>query len=142
MVLRLTITLTVAALAVLAVTRWVATPWQVVGPSMDPGLRHGDRVILDLWTYRHRPPRPGEVAQFDGPGGVPLVKRIARGPLGREERVGPLVDPTHSREPVFWELGDTREISADSRRFGPVPWGRFRGRVVLRYWPPSRFGTI
>lgn len=130
------------ALAVLAVTRWVATPWMVVGPSMTPSLMHGDLVLIDRWSYRGRDPRPGEIALLDGPAGLPLVKRVVRGPLPRKERTGDLVDPTRPDEPVFWVEGDNRALSADSRQFGPVPLGRFRGRVFFRYWPLSAVGPI
>jgi signal peptidase I len=142
LVARLTVALGLSTLAILALTRWVAIPWVVVGSSMAPTLRHGDRVLIDLWTYRRRPPRAGDMALLDGPGHLPLVKRVVRGPLPPGERIGDLVDPTRLEEPLFWVEGDNREISADSRRFGPVPAHRFRGRVLLRYWPPSAGGAI
>jgi signal peptidase I len=141
-VLRIALALAGCTLLVLAVTRWVAIPWRVLGPSMTPTLGHGDLVVIDLWTYRRRGPRVGEVALFAGPRDVPLVKRVLRGPLPVKERVGDLVDPTHPHEPLYWVEGDHREISADSRHFGPVPAGRFRGRVIFRYWPPSEAGPI
>ena len=124
----------------LVTTRFVEVE-QVVGPSMEPALRHGDRVVVDLRVYRRRPPRPGEIALIEGPGGVPLVKRVAAGPLPPGDRIGPLIDPTR-REECFRVLGDNQATSADSRSFGPVPRGRFRGRVVARYWPLSRAGAI
>ncbi len=129
-------------LAVLAVTRWVAVPWVVIGPSMEPTLRHGDRVIVDLWTYRRRAPLPGEIAVFMGPDGLPIVKRVVSGPLpATDPRTGPLLDPVRPDEPRFWVEGDASN-SADSRLFGPVPQGRFLGRVLGRYWPLSRAGRI
>jgi signal peptidase I len=39
-------------------------------------------------------------------------------------------------------MGDHREVSDDSRIFGPIPVSSVIGRVVLRYWPPSAFGPI
>lgn len=142
LVVRVVAALALSTLAILAITRWAAIPWVVLGPSMAPALRHGDRVLIDLWTYRRRAPQVGEVALLRGPGNLPLVKRVVRGPLPPSERVGDLVDPTHPREPLFWVEGDNREVSADSRRFGPVPRHRFRGRVLVRYWPPSEAGPI
>lgn len=130
------------ALAVLAVTRWVAIPWMVVGPSMAPTLEHGDLVLIDRWTYGRRDPQPGEIALLEGPGGLPLVKRVLGGPVPRGDRIGDLVDPTKPREPLFWVEGDNRTLSADSRQFGPVPRARFRGRVFFRYWPLSAAGPI
>ena len=39
-------------------------------------------------------------------------------------------------------LGDTRSDSFDSRRFGPVGIDQLEGPVLLRYWPPSRWGRV
>ena len=139
---RTILVLALVAAAVLGATRWIAMPWVVVGPSMAPALADGDRVLVDLWSYRRRGPRPGEIVLFRGPGDVPLVKRVVDGPLPPARRAGPLVDPTRPHEPAYWLLGDHAAISVDSRRFGPVPRERIRGRVLVRYWPPSRAGRI
>ncbi len=40
----------------------------------------------------------------------------------------------------FFVLCDNRKTSSDSRIWGPVPESRIKGKVVLRYWPFSRFG--
>ncbi len=128
--------------AVLLASAYVAIPWTVLGRSMEPTLRPGDRVLVDLWTYRHRPPRPGEIALLEGPGGTPLVKRVAAGPPSPDTRPGLTLDPDDVTSPRLWVLGDNPAESTDSRRFGPVPTTRFRGRVVLRYWPVSRLGRV
>jgi signal peptidase I len=99
---------------------------------MQPTLRDGDRVLVDLWTYGRRAPRRGEVALVDVGDGRALVKRVASEAI-RGEAFG---------ETAFVVLGDNAAESDDSRRFGPIPRERFRGRVVARYWPPSRLGTI
>jgi nickel-type superoxide dismutase maturation protease len=103
---------------------WLVVPWVVAGRSMEPALLHGDRVLVDLWTYRHRPPRIGELVLFEGPEREIMVKRLAS-------------SPPHSGQ-GYWLLGDNSSSSRDSRRFGPVPAERIRGRVVLRYWPLTR----
>ncbi len=41
----------------------------------------------------------------------------------------------------LYVLGDNRGASDDSRFWGPIPEEWVRGKVVLRYWPPSRAGT-
>lgn len=132
-----------AGALVWGLTRWVAIPWVVEGPSMEPTLRAGDRVLVDLWTLRHRLPEPGEIVVFRGPGNEDLVKRVAREsvrgtdpyPPAAMERDSPL-------EPIFPVVGDNADQSSDSRRFGRVPRHRIRGRVAWRYWPPSRLGSI
>ena len=113
-------------------TRHLAIPWTIDGSSMEPALSAGDRVIVDVWSYRHRRPRVGEIALLEAPRGDAglLVKRVAAGPGARG---GP---------DRLWVEGDNREQSLDSRTFGPVAAHGFRGRVILRYWPPSRAGRV
>ena len=139
----LVLALSAVLLVVLAATRFLAIPWVVSGPSMEPTLRDGDRVLVELWSYRHRAPRPGEIALFEGPGGVPLVKRIA-GPRVEPGEI-PLRSafrPAEADEAWIPVAGDNPARSEDSRAFGPVPAHLFRGRVVWRYWPLDRVGSI
>jgi signal peptidase I len=39
-------------------------------------------------------------------------------------------------------MGDHREVSSDSRVFGPIEVSSVIGRGLLRYWPFDRFGVI
>ncbi len=39
-------------------------------------------------------------------------------------------------------MGDNRNQSEDSRRFGPIPVGDIIGRAFVRVWPPSRWGGL
>lgn len=128
----LALVLGVTGLAVFAATRWLAVPWSVQGPSMDPTLKDGDRVIVEVWSLARRPPEIGDVVLLEGPGGVPLVKRVAVPPR----------DVPQGREPSIWVLGDNASESSDSRDFGLIPVRRVRGRVIWRYWPPSAWGRI
>jgi signal peptidase I len=133
----------IAWVVVLLVGLWIAAeclvlPWVVVGRSMEPALSHGDRLLVDRWTYRHRLPRVGEIVLFEGPEeGVMMVKRAASQPGSTGAALG--ADPHRRRTPIaaggIWLLGDNPPASRDSRDFGAVPAGRIRGRVVFRYWP-------
>lgn len=132
-----------AGVLVGAVTRWVAIPWQVGGDSMSPTLEDGDRVLVDLWTLRGRPPRPGEIVLLAGPGEEALVKRVAREPYpGDDPYPAPALPADSPLEPTYPVLGDNAAASSDSRVFGRIPLHRIRGRVAWRYWPPSRLGAI
>jgi signal peptidase I len=39
-------------------------------------------------------------------------------------------------------MGDNRDESLDSRRFGPIPVDSVVGRAVVRAWPPGRLGFL
>ena len=110
---------------------------------MEPTISDGDRVHVDLWTLRGRPPRSGEIVVFSGPDGNALVKRVAGEPHGVVGGYPPSSMPADSvLEPTFILLGDNRDESRDSREFGAIPRHFISGRVAWRYWPPSRCGTI
>jgi len=41
-----------------------------------------------------------------------------------------------------WLQGDNRDVSADSRQFGPVPISAITGRLVARIYPRSRMARL
>lgn len=45
-------------------------------------------------------------------------------------------------EGTVFAMGDNRSHSADSRRFGCIPYEKIEGKVVLRFWPLNVFGTV
>lgn len=45
-------------------------------------------------------------------------------------------------EGTIWVMGDNRNNSFDSRRFGPVSLEEVVGRAFLRLWPPSRLSGL
>ena len=61
-----------------------------------------------------------------------------------------VAEPTIAGDPPRWivpegdlfVMGDHREVSDDSRVFGPIPVSSVIGRGVIRYWPLSEFGII
>lgn len=139
----LTLVLVVAGGTLLAVTRWVAVPWVVKGDSMEPALRDGDRVVVRIALSPRSAPPTGTIVVFSGPRDEMLVKRVARDPLSGSGTIpDAALAPDSPLESTFLVLGDNAPRSEDSRAFGRVPLHRLRGRVVWRYWPPSRWGAI
>ena len=99
-------------------SRWVFA--HVIGPSMSPTLRHGDRLLVRRLRPGHRV-RVGSVvlARFPARPELLVVKRVER------------TDPGGS-----WVVGDNALVADDSRKYGvAVPVGR----AVARLWPrPGR----
>jgi nickel-type superoxide dismutase maturation protease len=96
---------------------------QVTGPSMEPTLHAGDRLLVG----RTGPSKVGDVVALRDPSSPRhiIVKRITA-----VRRVEVLV------------LGDNAEASVDSRSFGPVPKSALLGKVLRRYAPPDRAGRV
>jgi signal peptidase I len=130
--------------------------------------RFSDRVLANRFIYHLRDPRRGEIIVFDvpkaaetacGAGGV-FVKRIIGLPgdvwQEREGFVyinGKKLKETYIRRdrrdfqsyPArripkgdYFMMGDNRQSSCDSRRWGPVPRKNIIGKVFAIYWPPQR----
>jgi len=97
---------------------------------MAPTLLHGDRllVVSRPWGVSTRIVVGDIVAVPDPrlPSRV-LVKRVAS--IDRVER-------------TIEVLGDSPDVSTDSRDFGPLPLASVIGRVVHRYGPPARSGPV
>ncbi|QFG27438.1 S26 family signal peptidase [Actinomadura sp. WMMB 499] len=92
---------------------------------MLPGLRPGDWLVVRTGGAAE----PGDVVVARHPerAGLLVVKRAVR------------------REPDGWWLESDNQRAPgrrDSWDFGTVPDGHVVGRVVARYWPPSRWGTV
>ena len=59
-------------------------------------------------------------------------------------------EPTEAGDQTRWVvpqgelfvMGDHRQVSEDSRVFGPIPVSSVIGRGIVRYWPLSEFGII
>jgi signal peptidase I len=115
---------------------------RVVGESMLPTLRDGDRMLA-LRTGRGRVPAARELVVLRDPQAPPgrgtrrrrpddyLVKRVAAvagDPLPAGIASGTGTVP----EGHLVLLGDNAEHSRDSRDFGPVPVGRIAGTVLRR----------
>jgi signal peptidase I len=126
------------------------------GPSMQPNLYVGYRVMTEKVSYRFHPPERGDIVVVVLPGDEPaLIKRVlATGGEIVEVRDGhTFVDGQVIDEPwvtnfggmsyaaqevpegCVFILGDNRPVSYDSRAIGPVAVEEILGRAWLVYWP-------
>jgi len=153
-------TLVIAFILAQVIMTSVAQAFQVEQYSMEPNLLPHDRVLVNKFIYRFRPPRPGEIIVLRPPNDPSrnYIKRVVAVEGQRVEirdgRVyvggrgiaepylqtstrgayGPRVVPPHE---VF-VLGDNRGNSEDSRMFGFVPDQNIVGEAILIYWPFER----
>ncbi|MFP4199961.1 MAG: signal peptidase I [Bacillota bacterium] len=134
------------------------------GPSMQPSLSQGERLLVNKMVYYLRRPVPGEIVVFQEPGrqGRNLVKRVVavEGQTLeiREGRVildGVPMEEYYISNPgkdslppqripagYVFVMGDNRANSWDSRYFGAVPVRDIRGMAFLIFWPPESFHRI
>ncbi|MEZ3181350.1 signal peptidase I [Streptomyces pimonensis] len=77
---RITLTLLLCLVFLLAVNTFAAQPFQIPSGSMEQGLRVGDRVLVNKLAYRFGAgPQRGDVVVFDGTGyfgAADYVKRV------------------------------------------------------------------
>jgi signal peptidase I len=115
--------------------RWRPFRLEVAGSSMRPALEPGDWVIA-IAVVPGRV-RRGDVVVVEHPErpGFEIVKRVVHVP-------GDVTPGGLELVEEVWVEGDEPEGSTDSRRFGPVPIDRVRGRVRVVWWPPGRVRLV
>lgn len=151
------------ALILFIVVNLVTARIRVEGISMEPSLHDGEFVVVNRLAYRWVEPKRGDVVVFYFPldPSRRFIKRIIGLPGDKivihEGQV--LVNDLPIDEPYIanviqytgeWEinpyeifvLGDNRNNSSDSHRWGPLPMNEVIGKAVLVYWPPDSVGLI
>jgi len=151
---------------------FIAAPYIVDGPSMEPTFYGWHYLIVDKLVYDIHPPERGDVVVFGLPQdtGRSLIKRVIGLPgetvriTGSEVRIisveypqglvldEPYIDPKNasSGEQVeiqlgpdeYFVLGDNRRVSLDSRFWGKLPFKDIAGRVDLRLFPFNKIGVL
>ena len=141
-------------------------PVKVEGTSMMPSLDDQERIFINKFVYRIEPIQRGDIVVFRYPRDPQksFIKRvvgvagdrirIVEGrvfvndkmleedyvPAAYEDRLSysEVVVPPGS----FFVLGDHRNLSRDSRDFGPVEASYIYGKAVFGYWPVEKVGRL
>ena len=147
-------------------------PGKVVGASMQPTLHTNERFVTDKVVYKLHPPERGDIVVLNSLEGteVELIKRVVGLPGERVSLKdgsvyinGKKLNEQYTPSQTYWYesdknedpnyfvevppgsvfvLGDHREVSKDSRVFGPVPLENIVGRADFRYYPTNKIRTL
>jgi len=160
-----------ALVTILLIRYYLFKPFYVKGASMEPNFYEKEYLIIDEITYRLRSPERGEVVVFRYPENPKeyFLKRIIGLPgetvkvsegrvyiYNQEHPEGVQISETYldtSEVTVgekitvlgksqYFMLGDNRDNSYDSRRFGPVDKNLIVGRTWFRGWPLNRMQIL
>lgn len=154
------------AVGVFLLLQWNVGSYTVRYNSMLPSIRHGDWIMVSKASYRHSEIQRGDVIVFDPPAAVnsewPYIKRVIGLPGELiEVKDGkvfidgrPLEEPSRIPSPdytmpamrvpadEYFVLGDNRNNSNDSHKFGSVSRDDIIGRAWFVYWPGDRLMVI
>lgn len=151
------------------VPRYVIQRTVVSGSSMLNTLHDDESILVEKVSYRFTDPDRFDIIVFypygrDDPEDY-YVKRIIGLPGETiqiiEDKIyinGEVLEENYGKDPItdegvaseaitladdeFFVLGDNREISEDSRIFGPVKRENIAGHAVFRIYPFSKFGPL
>ncbi len=159
----------IAGVTIFVVRHYLFKPFTVKGQSMEPNFYGREYLIIDEISYRFRDPVRGEVVVFQSPIDASdyYLKRLIGLP---GERVsvdsgkviiyndthpqGTLLTETYLVEETtgninitlgeneYFVMGDNRDASYDSRRFGPIVRSSILGRTYVRGWPFHRVSVF
>ena len=141
-------------------------PVKVEGTSMMPTLEDQERVFINKFVYKLEPIEQGDVIVFRYPRdpAKSYIKRViavagdhvqiqagvvfVNGHRLREPYVPRMYEDVRSYPDTvvpphgYFVLGDHRNLSNDSRDFGPVDEDFIYGKAVFGYWPVEKLGTL
>ena len=162
----------IVVLIVVPIRLYIAQPFIVSGASMAPTFHTGDYLIVDQISYRFNNPDRGDIVIFKYPNNPSkfFIKRVIGLPgekikiekesiyiINEEHPDGfkyqlptEAIDPppTHTSteeklgEKQYFVIGDNREHSLDSRKWGPLEEKYIVGKAFLRLFPFQQIDVL
>lgn len=157
----------VSAVVVALFIRWFIVELYVVdGPSMQPTLQDGERLVVNKFIYHWREPMRGEVVIFRYPRDHTrdFIKRViavggdtieikdghvfVNDVLLNEDYISEKTRTEYPKQTVpegtIFVCGDNRRNSLDSRfpDVGFVPLELVKGKAALIFWPVDDFAAL
>ena len=136
----------------------------VDGNSMNPGIEHGNLMLVNKVTYQFSDIEYGDVVVFPYPNNPEkdYIKRVIakEGDIVEtidgliyvngekidefylEPDITQVIPETLIPEDTIYVLGDNRNNSSDSRRWGTVDEDDLIGKAFFTYWPPRNIGIV
>lgn len=137
---------------------------RVDGPSMEPSYYHNNRVVVSKASYWFGEIERGDVIVFPAPPNPEedYIKRVIGLP-DDQVRVtngvvyvndNPLEEPYIMAPPIanmrqttvppgmVFVMGDNRNVSSDSRSWGPLNIEEIIGKAVFVYWPFDQIRVV
>ncbi len=154
----------ILAVVVFFVLQATVQSFIVVGSSMEPSLRDGQRLLISKVVYAFHEPERGDIIVFHTPDNqrIDYIKRIIALPGDTIEVKGraTYVNGTQLNEPYindrpeytideqkvpankYFVLGDNRNKSNDSHNNWTVPRRNIIGKAWLSIWPPGAWKVV
>ena len=161
----------IALIIVIPIRTFIAQPFIVSGPSMDPTFNTGQYLIVDQLTYHFNSPERGDVIIFKYPKNPSIfyIKRIiglpgetlvanggkitvinAANPKGIVLNDSYIADYHRTSDDFkitlgpteYFAMGDNRAESSDSRAWGPLDKKFIVGRAFVRLLPLSKISIF
>ena len=147
---------------------FVVQPVKVEGTSMLPRLHDGERIFVNKLIYYGLPhlkrgdiivfwfpddPSKSYIKRIIGLPGETVEVRNGRVLINNVELNEPYLDqqrnvsrannpPVQVKPHYYFVMGDNRDASSDSRRWGLVPEKYIYGKALFRYWPLTSISII
>lgn len=158
------VTIIVAVILATFIRIFIFEPFIVPTPSMEPTLKVGDKVIINKLSFKFDSIDRGDIIAFHSP--IEEDKELVKRAVGIEgdeislttegevyingEKIAEDYLPLGMnisymnqlfvvKENEVFVMGDNRNNSYDSRFFGNISEDNIFGKLLVTYWPPSRW---